>query len=501
MKVRQEKSIILEKFCDAVKKDGLITSGDRVLVAFSGGADSVALLLMLHSLLKKLNIELFAAHLNHGIRGEEADRDERFCAELCGKKRIPIKVGHVSVPSESEITGEGLEECARRLRYDFLNECAEIFGCTKIATAHHADDNIETVLLHLIRGTGLSGLAGISAKRGNIIRPLLSMRKRELIAYLEENGQDYVVDSTNSDTVMTRNKIRHELLDTVYEINPRADVSFSNMSKLVEADNEYLMSLAERVDKSTPLSLLKETPTPLLSRFIQLRYAEYLQSREEQGAENGRKAGKGQNEDIPQKAESQDGDSESYCVGQRSKKRPQLSFVHINPVIEFIKFGSGNADFPIPGNAVVHVSSKGLVFTDKSGEACDYETPLKYGENDFSQLGYKILITNDKNVADGWQNVYKTSTRATVKFGKICNGDNVSLYARNRKSGDAYVYGGHTRDVRRRLIDLKIPAYERSSIPCICDGEGVVWVPNLRPADRLKCSEKEDNLYIVYAKI
>ncbi len=456
---------VIEKVYETVTQNGLINSGEKILIALSGGADSVALISILKALSKRLNIELFAAHLNHGIRGAEADRDERFCIELCGKMGLPIEARRVFVPAEAKKTGEGLEECARRLRYAFLNECAEKHGCQKIATAHHADDNIETVLLHLIRGSGLNGLIGISAKRENIIRPLLSLRKKELLLYLENEKLEYVFDSTNDDTKMTRNKIRHELLGAVYEINPRADAAFSNMSSLVDEDNRYLVSLAEAVDKRATLHELSTLPFPILSRFLQLRYAEYVSSAS-----------------VPK------------------ERPPQLSYVHLNPLVEFIKTGKGNADFSLPGKITAHVSARGVELGDADKDLSEYyEIPLKWGENNISQCGYKILITNDKNVADEWQNIYKLSIPASVNFGTIPNKENTGLFVRAKRTGDKYVYGGHTRNVRRRLIDLKIPAYERSRIPCIYDKDGIILVPYLRVADRVRPEKGKEQIYIICA--
>ncbi len=471
---------VTERVYVSVTENGLISHGEKILVALSGGADSVALLSILNTLSKKLNIVLFAAHLNHGIRGNEADRDERFCIELCGKMGLPIETKRVSVPDEAEKTGEGLEECARRLRYAFLEECAKNHGCQKIATAHHADDNIETVLLHLIRGSGLNGLIGISAKRENIIRPLLSLRKRELLSYLEAEQLDFVFDSTNDDTQMTRNKIRHELLETVYEINPRADVAFSNMSSLVYEDNEYLVSLARAVDKKATLCELSALPFSVLSRFLQLRYAEYVASVSKK--------------DKPSQYEADGGNN--TC---ESKKRPlQLSYVHLNPIAEFIKSGKSNFDFSLPGKITAHVSARGIEFSNSEKALPEYyEIPLIQGENNISQCGYKILITNDKNVADEWQNIYKLSIPASVSFGTIPNIESTGLFVRPQKSGDKYVYGGHTRNVRRRLIDLKIPAYERARIPCICDKDGIVLVPNLRVADRARPEKGRERFYII----
>lgn len=485
MKNSEKRSRLSERLFESVTREGLIKPNEKILVAFSGGADSVALLLLLGELSERLNISLFSAHLNHGIRGEEADRDEAFCIKMCEKRGIPIETRRVSVPTEAKKTGEGLEECARRIRYAFLNECAEKHGCTRIATAHHADDNVETVLLHLIRGSGAAGLVGISPIRDNIIRPLLPFRKRELTEYLEEKGENFVFDSTNSDTKMTRNKIRHELLGTVYEINPRADAAFLNMGRLLSEDNAYLFSLARGVRPNAPLSELKALPLPVLSRFLQLRYSEYVKNRAVRTDEN--------SESAPRK---------SLPSASESSGAPQLSFVHLAPITEFIKSGIGNADFSLPGGVTAHVSARGAELTEAETEALDtFEMPLKTGENNISQCRCKILITNDKNVAEEYQNIYKLSISASVNSATIfINGDGTGLYARCRKEGDLYVYGEHKRVVRKCLTDLKIPAYKRRLLPCICDKNGIIWVPHLRIADRVRTEGGEKKLYIVYAE-
>ena len=486
MKTKESRLTLHERLFDFITREELILPKEKILVALSGGADSVALLSMLQKLSGRLDIELIAAHLNHGIRGDEADRDERFCINMCKENGTAIETRRVSVPAEAEKTGEGLEECARRLRYDFLRECAEKHRCTKIATAHHADDNVETVLLHLIRGSGPSGLVGISPKRDNIIRPLLPFRKNELLSYLEEQNLSFVFDSTNSDVKMTRNKIRHELLDTVYEINPRADAVFSNMSKLIDEDNKYLISIAKNIDKKTPLCELKKLPFPILSRFLQIQYAEYANA---PPLNNTHKEAECNQQDIGEKS-------------LKAKKRlPQLSYVHISPITDFIKTGIGNADFSLPGMITAHVSADGIDFSVTGDDYTEgYMIPLKTGENNISQYRYKILITNDKNVAEEWQNIYKLSIPASVSFGKILDGEKTTLFVRSRCAGDSYIYGGHTRSVRRRLIDLRIPAYKRNRIPCICDQHGIIWVPNLRVADRAVPKPGDTVTYILYAE-
>lgn len=164
--------------------------GDRVICAISGGADSVALLWCLYLLREQLDLKLSAAHLNHGLRGEESDRDEDFVRQLCAGYQIPLTVGRTQVQAQ----GRGLEDAARRARYTFLES---LDPAAKIATAHTADDNAETVLLHLIRGAGLRGLGGIAPARGRVIRPMLGVTRQEVEAFLEHWNLPHVEDSSN----------------------------------------------------------------------------------------------------------------------------------------------------------------------------------------------------------------------------------------------------------------------------------------------------------------
>jgi tRNA(Ile)-lysidine synthase len=242
--MESEFSASSKKISNNIKTSGLLEKGDRVLVALSGGADSVFLLRVLLELKWALDIEVCAAHLNHGIRGEEADRDESFSRALCERLSVPFVSEKISIPDEMKKTGDGCEECARRVRYTFLQSAAKSFDCSKIATAHHADDNIETVLLHMIRGSALGGLTGIRPILGNIIRPLLCVSRAEILDSLKEIGQDFVTDSTNASDDMTRNFIRHNILPNIYALNPKADTTFLKMCKALKEDSEYLEAQA-----------------------------------------------------------------------------------------------------------------------------------------------------------------------------------------------------------------------------------------------------------------
>lgn len=226
-----------------------LRGGKRVCAALSGGADSTALLRVLKELGGELSLELSACHLNHGLRGDESDRDEEFCRRLCDNLNIPLYTRKIDVRVLAE-KHESSEETARRVRYSFFEDALGFFGAELLATAHTQSDNSETVLLNLLRGTGLRGLCGIPRERGlgefRIIRPLLDCSKDEICGYLASLGQGYVTDSSNLREDYTRNKIRLRVLPELRGINPSADAVIARMSGLLREDEELLDSLVQK---------------------------------------------------------------------------------------------------------------------------------------------------------------------------------------------------------------------------------------------------------------
>ena len=205
---------MLNKLLKFIRQEDLVQPGDTVICAVSGGADSVAMLFAFYLLKQKLGINLEAAHFNHHLRGEESDRDERFVRDLCDRYDIALHVGGGRVTAGKK----GLEAAARDARYAFLKT---LNG--KVATAHTADDNAETVLMRLIRGTGLKGLGGIMPVQGNIIRPMLSITRREVEDFLSEWCLSHIEDSSNQSDAFLRNRIRHHVMPLLYQENPKID--------------------------------------------------------------------------------------------------------------------------------------------------------------------------------------------------------------------------------------------------------------------------------------
>lgn len=276
-----------------IEKNQLIRPGDGVVVGLSGGPDSVFLLYALHTLQARMGFTLRAVHVHHGIRGAEADRDEAFSAELCAKLAVPFQAVHVAAPAYAAQHGLSLEEAARILRYEALEtarqQLAEALAAARssdspatiadspshlpdapsmkgltatfaptawVAVAHHLDDQAETVLHNLVRGAGLLGLAGMENRRNHVIRPLLSIKREDILKWLEQNKIAYVTDSTNADPHYTRNRIRSTVLPELREINPEASAHIAHSAALLREADAYFHALAlQYVDAHATLTV------------------------------------------------------------------------------------------------------------------------------------------------------------------------------------------------------------------------------------------------------
>ena len=245
----------LRRFC---REQNLVNPGDRIVCAVSGGADSMALLWAMYLLKDEWNLDLAAVHFNHHLRDEESDRDEQFVREFCEGYGIPLYVGEAHV-----VTGEkGLEAAARDARYAFFDTLSG-----KIATAHTADDNAETMLMHLIRGTGLKGLGGIAPKRGQFIRPMLSITRSEVLEFLDEYALPHREDSTNTTDFYLRNRIRHHVMPLMKAENPKFSQNMSATALRLRQDEEALAGAADALERDVPT--LRTQPAAVRARVLE----------------------------------------------------------------------------------------------------------------------------------------------------------------------------------------------------------------------------------------
>ena len=417
-----------------------------ILCAFSGGADSSVLLCILADICRQRGLGLRVVHVNHGIRGEEADRDERFCVDFCGRRDIPITVCRVDVPSFARENGIGTEEAARILRY---SEFERIRGKEEaVATAHNSTDNAETVIFNLIRGSGSRGLSGIPPVRGCYIRPLILSDRESVRSYAASNGIEYVEDSTNLDTSYTRNYIRAEIIPRMKKINPSFERSVFDCSEILREEDGFISGIAE--EKSADLfsdgmdagsfSLL---PNPLRYRML---------------LEAFRSAG---------------GDA--------------LSSVHTEAVFALAEKGEPHSRADLPGGISAVIEEGRLKLVHRRGDpeprGLTGTVRLAEGENRFPEFGFDIFVFRGGS-PDGCgfdRNVYKLSIFEKIDFDKIIG----SLVIRPRMAGDSYRSHGMTKTVRRMMSEKKLDVGLRSRIPLICDSDGIVWIPGFSVCDRV----------------
>ena len=275
--------IVRGKFRSALDEFHMLDSSRGVLVGFSGGADSSALLRLMVDECRRRGIFLKAVHIHHGIRGAEADRDADFCESVCVSLGIDFELIRADIPTMAAESGRGLEEEARNFRY---SEFSRILGSDsrfdRVATAHNSDDNAETLLFNLIRGTGLGGLSGIPPVRKlgeyEVIRPLIGVTKPEILGFCRENSIDFIHDSTNDDTIYTRNYIRHELMPMIERLNPAFHESARRLSALARADEDCLMSLAKALAGERTVSSIASAHRAVASRAVALMYGEVSDS-------------------------------------------------------------------------------------------------------------------------------------------------------------------------------------------------------------------------------
>ena len=267
------KTDMLDKLRETIAKYSMISEGETVLCCLSGGADSVTLLLCL----SELGINVSAIHINHCLRGEESDRDEQFCRELCEKLGVPLEIRRIDVMSYCKQNGLSTEEGARKLRY----EAFEQSSCDRIATAHTLSDSLETAIFNLARGTGAKGLCGIPPVRDRFIRPLIACTREEVEQFLTERGQCWVTDSSNLSDDYSRNRIRHSVVPVLKSFNPDVEHSFERLSRSLSDDDAFLFDMAGELLERAHCELgykcdeLSKAAYPVLSRAMILLLKEH----------------------------------------------------------------------------------------------------------------------------------------------------------------------------------------------------------------------------------
>lgn len=460
----------MEMLCE---ERSLIEAGDHVIVGVSGGADSICLFLGLEQLRKKISFTMSVVHVEHGVRGEESKKDQRFVEEFCMKHNTPCSVYEYNVPELAKASNMSIEEMGRFLRYaSFEKEKLKIEAergildeKMKIAVAHHMDDNVETMLFHMCRGTGIRGLIGMYPIRNEIIRPLLRMNKKEILEELEKQGQEFCVDETNCLNDYSRNKIRNEIVPKLNEINDRAVEHMAMLQKDMAEIADYLQDQTERLMLQ---AVRKEGD-------IFAFEVEYL-------------------DDLPDYMK---GMAMIELMEMASNNRSNLSREHAMSLVRLAEGEVGKELFLPYGMKARKSYQELLLIPEGAEERTERIQPIEidiHALEDFQEKRIKLpngWLVLKKLVFDReefpLEEIPKSDYTKWIDYDTIKN----TIWIRNRLSGD-YIQttaDGHGKKVKDYFIDSKIPQQKRDEIVMVAEESNVLWMVGYRFSERYKVSK------------
>lgn len=427
----------------AIEKYNMISTGDRVVVALSGGADSVSLLDALCSLKEKYNLTIYAAHLNHNLRGEEAERDENFCKILCKNYEVELFIKSIDIHTLANEQKISEELCGRNERYKFFDELSVRLNA-KIATAHSASDNAETLIYNIARGSSVRGLSAIPPKRGRIIRPLIEVSRAQIEEYCKQKGLAFVTDSTNLTDDYTRNRIRHSVMGTLRDINPQLEQSVSQLSESAREVTDYLNKQAQAaLDKCKTqfgfsCKMLLQLDTAVLKHSLVL-----------------------------------------LCE-RTAKLTPEHR--HIELMLKILNNG-GAVNL---SSKFIAVSKQGIFRIISVNDNVEFK-PVSVSEKFSINYNGKIYSITKQNS--------NKENKNSVSIDSIDKG----AVFRTRKEGDKFTYPRRkvTKPLRKVLNEMKIPSEQRDNLLVLAIDNTILWCENIGASeDGKNDSDKELNIKI-----
>lgn len=453
---------MMKKIVDFVKDNKIIEHSDSVVLGVSGGADSMCMMYALNSLRGNMKLKLHVVHINHGIRGEEADRDALYVKEECDKLGLPFLLEKTDVPEIVRQTGKSEEEAGREVRYKIFYKVAENVGANKIAVAHNLNDNSETILFNLFRGTGIKGLTGIPLQRDIIVRPLLCCTRKEIEDYLSKNNITYITDSTNTMTEYSRNKLRLDVLPYIKEnINEKAEYNIVNAADNLREIYDFILKETDRAyDKYVKDDVLLSDCVCLHNAVL----SELIRR----------------------------------VIFEKTGKLKDITRVHIDTVRKLFDL-SVSKRAELPYNLVAERTYKGILIKKRTNLS-----------DKSSQFAQKTLIENKHIYSDQIINIVKEDKdfgKDRIKellYTKWFDYDKIEkLVLRTRNQGDYIVIDdcGRKKKLKEFFINEKISREERDNILLLADGNSIVWIVGYRISAYYKVTDKTKNIIkITYDK-
>jgi tRNA(Ile)-lysidine synthase len=426
-----------KKVLNTIKKYQMISKGDKVLVGFSGGPDSVALLCALNELKTQLGIKIYALHINHQLRAKAADEDEKFARGFCKAKRIKIRCVRINVFEYAKKNKMSIEEGARVIRYEYLEKEVKRIGGNKIAVGHNANDNTETVILNLVRGAGLAGLSGIPPVRDKIIRPLIETNRKEILSYLKNIKSNFCHDLTNIELGYRRNFVRHKIVPGLEKINPNLIETILRTSQIIRDTNQCIIKMCEQVKKD----VLVKTSSNLIGVDIEKLLSYNVLIRRE-------------------------------IIKQML---PKMEFEQIEKVIALAKKSSGTK-LELSDNWLAWREYNKIFIGFKkqnAGEFINQSWQVNIGKKiSIPEIGMEIITKSFKGQSLQVKK-YNDNNYALFDKSKI----NLPLSLRMRRAGDRFIpFKGKETKLKDIMINDKIPTRARDRLPLLCDEKNILWI-------------------------
>ncbi|MBQ9931354.1 MAG: tRNA lysidine(34) synthetase TilS [Firmicutes bacterium] len=461
------KPMVKERVFQTIKKHDLIQQGAQVIVGISGGPDSVCLLHILSRLVPELQLKLSAVHVNHGLRGAAADEDEKRTAAFCDSLGVPCRIFRVDAGACAKEQGLTVEEAGRRLRYDAFETVRKELGDARIAVAHNADDQAETVLMRILRGTGISGLGGMEyLRQDGVIRPLLDISRKEIEDYCREHALDPCMDQSNESTDYTRNRIRLELLPYVREnFNVNINDTLARLAAIAREESSWVDSLAEKhlaENEGLLLAPLRELSPVLRKRVLLLAL-------------------------------------------KRAGLEQDVAAVHLDAAEKMVMEGTVSKQTEFPHGYVLKMGYERVEIIcgtlggelPQGGKRSHPGVPLDRGGSIvMKRVSREEYVQGDCGLPPSLRDTSLASEGGCRAFISVDHVEEAALTVRTRRPGDFICPFGMKgrKSLQNYFVDRKVPRELRDRLPLLCFGQEVLWIPGLGMNEICRITDATENI-------